>query len=110
MITVIFSILLLGIMGFGIGIALSVAAKKFEVVEDPKIKEVINALPGANCGMCGYAGCAAYAHAIVEQHAAFDLCVPGKKGGVGEKVKEIMTKPSDQKNTDSNVQNQPASH
>ncbi len=103
MMTFIYSILVLGVMGFGIGIALSVAAKKFEVKEDPKIEEIIKALPGANCGMCGYAGCAAYAHAIVEQHASFDLCVPGRKGGVSEKVKEIMTK-TNQENTNSQKQ------
>ncbi|MGC8545261.1 MAG: RnfABCDGE type electron transport complex subunit B [Athalassotoga sp.] len=107
MMTFVYSILILGIMGFGIGLALSVAAKKFEVKEDPKVKEIIKVLPGANCGMCGYAGCAAYAHAIVEQHASFDLCVPGRKGGVGEKVKEIMTK-GDSENT--NTQKQTASH
>ncbi|MGC9212191.1 MAG: RnfABCDGE type electron transport complex subunit B [Athalassotoga sp.] len=93
MMTVIYSIILLGIMGFGIGLALSVAAKKFEVKEDPKVEEIINVLPGVNCGMCGYAGCAAYAHAIVEQNASFDLCVPGRKAGVADKIKEIMSAP-----------------
>ncbi|MCL4408073.1 MAG: RnfABCDGE type electron transport complex subunit B [Thermotogae bacterium] len=107
MMTFVYSILVLGIMGFGIGVALSVAAKKFEVKADPKVEEIIKALPGANCGMCGYAGCAAYAHAIVEQHVSFDLCVPGRKGGVGEKVKEIMTKASSE---NANTQKQTASH
>lgn len=104
MITFLYAILLMAIMGFGVGLGLSIASKKFEVKEDPKVKEVLNALPGANCGMCGYAGCAAYAHAIVEQHASFDLCVPGRKGGVGEKVKEIMTEKS---KTDAPVQQEP---
>jgi|YelNatPaOPRAMG01_1025707.scaffolds.fasta_scaffold11369_5 electron transport complex protein RnfB len=107
MITFLYAILLMAIMGFGVGLGLSIASKKFEVKEDPKVKEVLNALPGANCGMCGYAGCAAYAHAIVEQHASFDLCVPGRKGGVGEKVKEIMTKASSE---NTNTQKQTASH
>jgi len=107
MMTFIYSILVLGIMGFGIGLALSVAAKKFEVKEDPKVEEIIKVLPGANCGMCGYAGCAAYAHAIVEQHASFDLCVPGRKGGVGEKVKDIMTR---QNAENTNSEKQTASH
>lgn len=95
MITFIYSILVLGIMGFGIGIALSVAAKKFEVKEDPRVEKIINVLPGANCGMCGYAGCAAYAHAIVEQHASFDLCVPGRNGGVSDKIKAVMSSSQD---------------
>jgi electron transport complex protein RnfB len=107
MITFLYAILLMAIMGFGVGLGLSIASKKFEVKEDPKVKEVLNVLPGANCGMCGYAGCAAYAHAIVEQHASFDLCVPGRKGGVGEKVKEIMTKASSE---NTNTQKQTASH
>jgi Na+-translocating ferredoxin:NAD+ oxidoreductase subunit B len=42
-------------------------AQKFKVIEDPRIDEVAEALPGANCGGCGYAGCRAFAEAIVKE-------------------------------------------
>jgi Na+-translocating ferredoxin:NAD+ oxidoreductase RNF subunit RnfB len=57
-----------GVMG-GLGLVLSAlllfAAKKFYVYEDPRIGEVEELLPGANCGGCGKAGCKAFAEALV---------------------------------------------
>ena len=46
-------------------------------------------LPGANCGACGYAGCASYAEAIVLEDADIKLCVPGG-ADVAKKIAEIM--------------------
>lgn len=43
------------------------ASKKFYVFEDPRIEEVTQLLPGANCGGCGYAGCAAYADNVISK-------------------------------------------
>ena len=90
----VYSIVLLGAMGFIAGLGLSLAAKKFEVKEDPRVEKILGVLPGANCGMCGYPGCSAYAHAIVEKGAPYDLCVPGKKNNVAEKIKKIMEEKS----------------
>ncbi len=57
-----------GVMG-GLGLllagALFAAAKKFYVFEDPRIGQVEELLPGANCGGCGKAGCKAFAEALV---------------------------------------------
>jgi len=57
-----------GVMG-GLGLALAAAllaaAKKFYVYEDPRIGQVEEMLPGANCGGCGKAGCKAFAEALV---------------------------------------------
>lgn len=44
---------------------LFIASKKFHVYEDPRISEVTELLPGANCGGCGFAGCAAFADYVV---------------------------------------------
>ena len=41
-------------------------AKKFKVEEDPRIDDVEKAMPGANCGGCGFAGCRAFAEAAVK--------------------------------------------
>ena len=40
--------------------------KKFEVYEDPRIAQVQEVLPGANCGGCGYPGCGGFATACVK--------------------------------------------
>lgn len=67
----------IGVIGLVCGIILSVSAKFLAVHEDPRIGEIDELLPGANCGGCGYAGCADYAKAIIIDGAAINLCAPG---------------------------------
>lgn len=55
----------LGVIALAAGLVLFAASKKFAVVENPLIDEVEELLPGANCGGCGFAGCRAFAEAIV---------------------------------------------
>jgi len=50
---------------------------KFRVEVDPKIEEVLEALPGANCGGCGYMGCSDYAAAIVTDGVPVTSCSVG---------------------------------
>ena len=59
------------------GIILSLAKLKLMVEKDPKIGEVLDALPGANCGACGLPGCQAYATKIVEEEFDISLCPVG---------------------------------
>lgn len=47
----------LGVAGFAAGLILYLVAKKFNVTEDPRIGEIEEILPGANCGACGRKGC-----------------------------------------------------
>ncbi len=68
------AVLALGILGFIFGAVLSFASKKFEVKIDPKIEQTLELLPGANCGGCGFPGCAGFAEAIVTKGAAPTLC------------------------------------
>lgn len=56
------------------GIALAFAAKFFKVKEDPRLEEVLDALPHANCGGCGMAGCSAMAEAIVKGEVSPAKC------------------------------------
>ena len=69
--------LLLGGMGLLCGLALALASRYLAVREDPRVTKVAGCLPGANCGGCGYAGCAAYAAAVAAGEAPVDGCVPG---------------------------------
>ncbi|MFN3284360.1 MAG: RnfABCDGE type electron transport complex subunit B [Pseudothermotoga sp.] len=90
--TVLYSTLLLAVLGFAFGTFLAYSAKKFEVKEDPRVEMIKQVLSGANCGVCGYAGCEAYAKAVVAGKASYDMCIPGRPSGVAEKIKEIMQK------------------
>lgn len=75
---IIVAILLLGGMSLVFGLILAVASKKFAVESDPRIDEILGVLPGANCGGCGFAGCAGLAEAIVKGSAPVNGCPVGK--------------------------------
>ena len=66
-------VLLAAFMGYVLGWA----NKAFHVEIDPRIEHVNEALPGANCGACGYVGCGEYAEAVVEDDEAVTLCPVG---------------------------------
>lgn len=63
---IIIAVSALGGLGLVAAIILYFIANKFKVFEDPKIDEVEEALPSANCGGCGFPGCRAYAEATVK--------------------------------------------
>ncbi|MFB0516138.1 MAG: RnfABCDGE type electron transport complex subunit B [Candidatus Neomarinimicrobiota bacterium] len=68
------SMVSMGGLGALFSAGLSLANKRLQVVEDPRIREVTEALPGANCGACGYAGCAHYAEKLVSGEAELTAC------------------------------------
>lgn len=72
-----------------IGIALSAAERIFHVEVNEKEVAVREALPGSNCGGCGYAGCDALAKAIAEGNAPVTACPVGGKP-VAETIAQIM--------------------
>lgn len=66
-------LLLAGVMAYVLGWA----RKALHVEEDPRVQEVEEALPGINCGACGYAGCHEYAEAVATEGEDVNLCSPG---------------------------------
>ena len=64
-------------LGLVFGAILAIASKIFEVKVDERIPQITDALPGANCGGCGYSGCAALAEAIVKGEAKPNACSVG---------------------------------
>ena len=74
---ILYAVLVLGIMGAVFGAVLAIASKVFAVKTDERLPKLIEALPGANCGGCGFAGCQAYAQAVLEGRAEIGLCVAG---------------------------------
>ena len=79
----------LGITGVLMGLFLAYASKKFEVEVDPKVEAILAILPGANCGACGFPGCAGYASGVALEGAKMTLCAPGGPKVI-EKIGEIM--------------------
>ncbi len=68
-------------LGLVFGIALGGAAERFKVASNPLVDQVRDRLPSANCGACGYAGCTAYAEAVVDgANVSPSLCIPGGAG------------------------------
>ena len=86
---IIISALSIGGLGLLFGLGLGVAAKKFAVEVNPLIAEVREVLPSANCGACGYAGCDAFAKAVVEGVAKSNGCPVGGQG-TADAVAAIM--------------------
>lgn len=70
-------ILIVGGLGAIFGLVLAYASKVFAVEVDPRVTQISEALPGANCGACGMPGCAGYADAIVHGGAEITKCAPG---------------------------------
>ena len=67
----------LGALGLVFGLVLGVVGKKFAVETDERVAQVRECLGGANCGACGYAGCDAFAEAVVKGEAPANGCTPG---------------------------------
>ncbi len=58
-------------------VLLAVISHFFSVPDDPMKATIREALPGINCGACGFKGCDDYAAALAEGKAKPTLCVPG---------------------------------
>jgi len=85
------TIVLAAVVLFGLTLVfaglLGVAKEKLKVEEDPRIAVVNEALPAANCGGCGFAGCSDFAKAVVEERAELTGCPVG-----GAKTAEAIAK------------------
>ena len=82
---IIIAIAILGGLGLVFGLVLAAASKVFHVETDPRLEQLNAALPGANCGGCGYAGCGGYAEAVLKGEARIGLCASG-----GDECAQIM--------------------
>lgn len=96
---ILLSIAVLGGIGLLIGVFLGFFAMKFEVPVDEKELQVLDALPGNNCGACGYPGCSGLATAIAKGNAPCDACPVGGATVakavatiMGEQVNDVIKK------------------
>lgn len=83
------AVLIIGGMGLIFGALLGIASKVFAVKTDERIPQILEALPGANCGGCGFAGCSAYAKAICGGGVKTNMCPVGGEAAA-KKISEIM--------------------
>ena len=71
------AILTLSVLGLAVGVLLAAASHFFAVRTDDRVEKITACLPGANCGGCGFAGCGAFAGAVVKGEASPSGCVAG---------------------------------
>ena len=76
-------------IAFVLGLALGFFKQFFAVTEDPLIGQIREALPGANCGGCGYPGCDGFAAALAEGKGEINGCPPGGKE-TAEKLSKLL--------------------
>ena len=86
---ILLAVLVIAVLGGLFGYGLSFAEKKLAVKKDPRILAMEPIMPGANCGVCGFAGCNAYAAAVALGEAPIGLCSPGGSS-LDAKMAEIM--------------------
>ena len=75
------------LLGTAFAVVLLIASIKLKVVVDKKIEQVHEALPNIDCGACGFAGCGAYAAAVVADAELIGACAPG-----GADAAEVIAK------------------
>ncbi|MCC8023061.1 MAG: RnfABCDGE type electron transport complex subunit B [Clostridiales bacterium] len=82
-------VLIIGAIGLVFGLGLSLAHEKMAVKSEPKVEALLEALPGSNCGACGYSGCEGYAKALAEGARVLTLCAPGGEKSAAQ-IGEIL--------------------
>lgn len=71
------AIVSLGLLGLALGIMLGLAAKYLKVEAGEQVQDILDMLPGSQCGQCGYPGCEPAAEAVASGQAPVTLCPPG---------------------------------
>ncbi len=74
---ILWAILIVAAIGIIAGLGLAIASIVMAVPTDEKAEAILEILPGANCGACGFSGCSGYAAALAKGKAEPNLCAPG---------------------------------
>lgn len=81
---ILLAVLVVAGLGLVAGLVLAVASVIMAVPRDERVEALRAALPGANCGACGYSGCDGYAQAMAHDGAKVGLCTPGGEAVAAE--------------------------
>lgn len=76
-VTILYAVLTIGLIGLVMAVVLHFVSKFFRVEEDVRIDRIMEYLPNANCGGCGFAGCRALAEAVVNNNSLDGCFCPG---------------------------------
>lgn len=79
----------LAALGAAFGALLAISSEKFKVEGNKKAEAILEVLPGANCGGCGFPGCSGLAEAMAKGEAPLDACVVGS-GELAQKIADIL--------------------
>ncbi|UCG27582.1 MAG: Fe-S cluster domain-containing protein [Bacteroidales bacterium] len=90
--TVLYTIISLSTIGVVAAVILYIVARRFRVFEDPRIDQVEEILPAANCGGCGFPGCRNFAEALVSAESFEGLHCPVGGNEVMVKVASFLGK------------------
>ncbi len=87
--TILISILSMAGLGLFFALILAFVNQRLKVKEDPRIERIEEAIPGLNCGACGFTSCRQYAEALAKEEIAPNQC---KAGGeeVINRLSEIL--------------------
>ena len=84
------AVVALGVIGASCAAILYFFGQKFKVEEDPRIQQIQDILPAANCGGCGYPGCAGFAVACIKAESLDGLSCPPGGTDLMPKIGEIL--------------------
>ena len=87
--SILFAVGMVAGIGLLIGLILSVASIVMAVPKDEKAEALLEVLPGANCGACGFSGCSGYAEALSKGDAEVGLCPVGGENCAKECAKVL---------------------
>lgn len=90
LIMILIALLVMILMGGLLGLLIGFVAKTFFVPTDPRIEQVLELLPAANCGGCGFAGCADFAKALVSGTVKDPAKCPANNAKSVEKIAELL--------------------
>jgi len=87
--TIFTAVFFVTIIGVICSFVICIASRLMSVKTDERAALILESLPGVNCGVCGYPGCAGYAEALVAGNTKTNLCTPGGNE-VLTKISEIL--------------------
>ncbi len=65
---------ILGLLGILFGVGLALASQRLAVPQDFRFEQIQERLPGANCGACGFPGCAGFTEALIQGGVPIEKC------------------------------------
>jgi electron transport complex protein RnfB len=87
-----YTVISLTALGLASALILFLVAQRFKVYEDPRISEVEEELPAANCGGCGFPGCRNFAEALVKSEDFEGLYCPVGGNETMNRIAELLGK------------------